>query len=301
MIQVHPVLASNILDVHGEHGRRWLDQLPGLVPKLEKRWNIRTGKPLPDLTYHLVVPASSAFGSNAILKLGVPGPQFHNEAKCLQHYNGHGAVKLLEYDPSAAAMLLERVLPGRDIRHLDEEEAVRATVYVMDRLHRPPSTEIDLPSVADWGKGFRRLRESFSGGTGPLQASMVGRAEALFHELAESMDVAVVLHGDLHHENILSSRDEEWLAIDPQGVIGEPCYEIGAFLRNPMPEIIARDGIMDVMKKRVSLFSELTGHDCERIRGWGFCQAVLSAIWSLEDHGTGWETGIRVAEALTEA
>jgi streptomycin 6-kinase len=62
-------------------------------------------------------------------------------------------------------------------------------------------------------------------------------AESLFRELIASSESPVLLHGDLHHFNILSARRQPWLAIDPKGVAGEPAYEPGALLRNPNPEL----------------------------------------------------------------
>ena len=31
-----------------------------------------------------------------------------------------------------------------------------------------------------------------------------------------------MLHGDLHHDNVLTADREPWLAIDPHGVLGDP-------------------------------------------------------------------------------
>ena len=73
-----------------------------------------------------------------------------------------------------------------------------------------------------------------------------------------------------------------WLAIDPKGVIGEVEYEIGAMLRNPVerPELfISRD----IIERRVKQFVDRLSLDCERVLAWGFSQAVLSAIWDVED------------------
>jgi streptomycin 6-kinase len=126
----------------------------------------------------------------------------------------------------------------------------------------------------------------------------LAKAEATFFDLANSMSRPVLLHGDLHHENILASDRDGWLAIDPQGVIGEPAYEAGAFLRNPMPSFLDRPKLEEVLARRIQLFSETLGLDPIRLRGWGFAQAVLAAVWSIEDHESGWEQRLAVANAL---
>jgi streptomycin 6-kinase len=98
--------------------------------------------------------------------------------------------------------------------------------------------------------------------------------------------------------NVLASEAHGWQAIDPQGVIGEPAYELGAFLRNPMPALLSWQGLGQVLAQRVALMAEATGIDRQRIVGWGLAQAVLSAIWSLEDEGSGWRGAVQVAGLL---
>ncbi|HUS16612.1 MAG TPA: aminoglycoside phosphotransferase family protein, partial [Chloroflexia bacterium] len=84
----------------------------------------------------------------------------------------------------------------------------------------------------------------------------------------------------------------------PQGVAGEPAYEVGALLRNPWPGLLAMPDAARVTARRVDQLAEELGFDRARIRGWGLAQAVLSAVWSLEDEGHGWEYGIACAELL---
>ena len=89
-----------------------------------------------------------------------------------------------------------------------------------------------------------------------------------------------LLHGDLHHYNVLSDRARGWCAIDPKGVVGELEYELGAALRNPIdrPDLFAK---LDVVERRLDQFGLVLGIDTSRARGWCFAQAVLSAIWQL--------------------
>ncbi len=160
--------------------------------------------------------------------------------------------------------------------------------------------EHSFPSAAKWAAGLKRLRAHFGGGTGPFPAALVERAEALFAELLASMAEPVLLHGDLHHDNILSAERQSWLALDPKGVVGEPAYEVGALLRNPMPGIFSVPGLEQVLARRVDQLSDELGFDRQRIWGWGVAQAVLSAWWSYEDHGRGWAPMLALAERLAD-
>jgi streptomycin 6-kinase len=145
---------------------------------------------------------------------------------------------------------------------------------------------------------MKRLRERFDGGCGPFPPMLVETAEALFAELIESMDEAVLLHGDLHHENILSAERQPWLALDPKGLVGEPAYEVGALLRNPWPRLLDEPDPGRILDRRLDQLAEELGFDRGRLLGWGLAQAVLSAWWSFESHGHGWEFAIGCAELL---
>jgi streptomycin 6-kinase len=92
----------------------------------------------------------------------------------------------------------------------------------------------------------------------------------------------MLLHGDLQHYNVLFDNARGWVAIDPKGVVGELEYEIGAILRNPVeqPEIFADPR---VIKRRLETLTSHLQLDYSRALRWSFAQAVLSAIWSVED------------------
>ena len=102
----------------------------------------------------------------------------------------------------------------------------------------------------------------------------------------------------MHHENILSATRAPWLAIDPKGIVGEPDYEVGALLRNPLPQLLNMPHPGRVTARRVDQLAEALGFDRARVRGWGLAQAVLSAWWCIEDSGYGWEPAIACAELL---
>lgn len=298
MVHLNEGFISRTIDLHGDAGRDWLAGLPQLLSSLEDLWGIEAGEAFPNLTYNYVTPAIQLDGTEAILKVGVPAPHFEQEAECLQRFAGNGAPFLLKFDPHSGAMLLERIRPGTDVQDLEEEVAIEACISVMKQLHTAPLLDAQLPTVQDWWMGFERYRKLYPGSAGPLPENLLIQAEGLYSDLVKSMETSVLLHGDLHHGNVLIGTRLPNIAIDPQGVIGEPAYEVGAFLRNPLPELIARDDLDAVLDTRVGVFSALMNIDKERVASWGFSQAVLSAIWMVEEHGSGWEGTIEIASAL---
>lgn len=293
--------ARRIVEVHGPAGAMWLDRLPALVAACERRWSLTLLPPFAPLSYNYVAPAVRADGAEVVLKLGVPHRELLTEIAALRLYDGHGIARLLDADADEGVLLLERLRPGTPLSSLaDDEEATVIAAQVMRELWRPVPPEHPFPTVADWGAGFRRLRARFDGGTGPFPTALVETAERLFAELLGSAAAPALLHGDLHHENILAAERRPWLALDPKGVVGEPAYEVGALLRNPMPRLLAGPQPRRTLARRVDLLAEALGFDRARLAGWGLAQAVLSGWWSYEDHGHGWETGVACAELLME-
>lgn len=296
-----PTFTRTIHELYGERGERWLANLPGLLAACARRWSLAIAPPFPNLTYNYVAPAARADGVEVVLKVGPPNPELLTEIAALRGYDGRGSVRLLDADPEWGALLLERLRPGVPLTTVaGDEAATLIAAQVMRQLWRPAPPDHAFPTVARWAAGLQRLRQTFAGGVGPFPAGLVATAENLFAELLPSMAEPVLLHGDLHHDNILQAQRQPWLALDPKGVVGEPAYELGALLRNPQPQLLAYPEPARILARRVDLLAEFFGLARERIIGWGVAQAVLSAWWSYEDHGHGWAPAMTVARLLRE-
>lgn len=298
-MNIPAAFGQRMLELHGQAGREWLQRLPGLIAECAGRWSLTVQPPFGLLTYNYVAPAVRADGLPVVLKVGVPNRELSTEIAALELYAGRGAVQLLAADAERGLLLLERLLPGEPLADLgSDEQATAIAAEVMQQMWRPLPAEHPFSTVADWARGMGRLRRQFGGGMGPFPAGLVERAEALFRELLDSAEEAVLLHGDLHHHNILSAGRRPWLALDPKGLAGEPAYEIGALLRNPMPWLLEQPSPGRTLARRVEQLAGLLGFERERLLGWAIAQAVLSAWWSYEDHGHGWEPAIACAEIL---
>jgi streptomycin 6-kinase len=169
----------------------------------------------------------------------------------------------------------------------------------MGALHRPPPGRHPFPTVGDW---WRRALETWRArshaGDPGLPKALVDWCEDAFQGLESSPAPAVVLHGDLHHRNVLSAARDPWLAIDPKGVVGDPGFEAGAFLRNPIPELMGAPDLPRRLARRLEALSDATGLDVSRLAAWGAVGSVLSAIWSLQADGATASHSIACAEHL---
>ena len=281
----------DMIALDGDGARAWLDRLPAILAACEQHWHITIGPPF-ELSFNYVAPATRNDGTSRVITACLPSGVFTRQAEALQLFDGHGTVQLLEYDEAEEVMLLERLLPGTLLGTLeDDQKATSIAASVMRQMWRPAPQEHPFPTISDWGRGFVRLRQQYAGGPGPFPLALLTEAETLFAELSATMSENTLLHGDLHHENILAATRQPWLAIDPKGLVGEPAYETGALLRNQLARVFGASTPGHVMARRVDQLADELGLNRERIRGWGLAQAVLSTWWNIEDFGSMRESG----------
>ncbi|HEV2905594.1 MAG TPA: aminoglycoside phosphotransferase family protein [Pyrinomonadaceae bacterium] len=216
----------------------------------------------------------------------------------LNAFAANGVPQVFEH--TGGAMLLERLQPGNSLADLSlaggDEEATEILAGVIGRMS-PLATPDGCPKVEDWGKGFERYLAT---GDGRVPRRSVDAAQRVFAELCASQSRTRLLHGDLHHYNVLFDSQRGWLAIDPKGVIAEVEYEIGAILRNPFerPDLFLS---RSTIERRIEQLTASLNLNRERVMGWAFAQAVLSAIWQIEDgfEVDGSNTSLKLAKAIS--
>ena len=226
------------------------------------------------------------------------------EAAALRCF-GEEAARLLESDDDSGVILVERVLPGDDIAPLARSDDDAATLVIAElivRLHADQQVPsgIDLPSLADIGAAFDLPPDP------RVPDDLRDRARAVLDDLLADAPADVVLHGDLHHFNVLRARWEDppaWRCIDPHGWIGDPVFEVAAMLANPrgLAEGDARgiDGgaMLRLAERRRAILAEVTGFDPDRIRAWSFAGSVIAELWMLESFDLVHGAPLALAEA----
>ena len=234
-----------------------------------------------------------------VLKLLPQGSDEYRSAEVLAHWDGRGAVRLIEQAPGA--VLIERATPGEDLTSLvaasRDDAATAILCEVMAQLERPAPAGATFRTIADWGRGFARNRAAAT--KLGMDGDLIDQADALFHHLCATQAAPIVLHGDLQHFNVVCDAARGWLAIDPKGILGEPAYETGAMLRNPAePELCADRAVIARRARRICV---QLGYPYQRVIGWCFSQWVLSVLWAVEDgltYAPDWLNGPRAAQAL---
>ncbi|BAG40005.1 aminoglycoside phosphotransferase family protein [Orientia tsutsugamushi] len=266
---------QNIINLYGEKGKQWLDNLPNLVTQLANTYELSNLKPVNNLSYNYVLSGFQG-PQPIILKLGLDVNGIKCEAAALMSFEDFGVVQV--FSENTGLLLLECAVPGISLKSYfpkNDDEAINITANVIKRLHKAPipSTHA-FPHIKDWLAALD--------GDIKFPVQTLQKAREIRDQLLKTAEPDVLLHGDLHHDNILQNC-EDWLGIDPKGVIGEPAYEVAAFIRNPIPELLNHADAPNIIHNRITLFAELLELPPQRILDWCFVQVVLTWVWALED------------------
>ena len=214
-------------------------------------------------------------GQRAVLKAFKPGSNEAPGARYLALHKGLGAVRVLESDDDA--VLIERIAPGTCLSEMSaagrDDEASHIVCDTIEKL------QLSRVSAAGWPGHAEHLEQfDLRPAVPPLTSQIAARARAMFVELDASEQQRVLLHGDLHHGNILLDGARGWLAIDPKGEAGELAYELAAALRQPLesPQIFLTPAQTD---RRVRIYCERLGVERKRVLGWCFARNCSAALW----------------------
>jgi streptomycin 6-kinase len=208
-------------------------------------------------------------------------------ARLMAWWDGDGAARVLDLDGDA--LLLERALGERSLADMArtgrDDEASRILCAAAARLHAPRDRA--LPELVPLPVWFRALEPAAA-----AQGGILLHAAAAARELLADPRDVVVLHGDLHHGNVLDFGARGWLAIDPKGLVGERGFDFANLFCNPDRETATAP---DRLARQVEVVAAAAGLERGRLLKWILAYAGLSAAWSLED-GDDADLALAVAE-----
>jgi streptomycin 6-kinase len=242
-----------------------MDALARLASDVAAEWHLTLGSPFSASQFSFVVPA----GEDAVLKI-VPeqDDESRDEVDALALWNGEGAVRLLRHDAARKALLLERVKPGTDLTEVSDEEATKVAVSVGQRIWRPAGAPFRW--IADHVPGWMDAAED-----SPYPGrELLPLARRLYAELT-TIGHDTLIHGDFQHYNMLR-QGENYVVIDPKPMLGEPEFDIPAFLWNPL----TYEMNLVESRRRIAAFAAAK-LDEERIRAWA---VIRGAYLGAEAH-----------------
>lgn len=275
-------LENNIVNKLGQRGYEWLDRLPELVSLLSDKWDLSNATPVDKMSWNYVSKALQHQRFPVILKLSWDLELLESERAALMHFAGSGVIQVRDYDKEHGALLLQQAIPGNTLKSIYPDKLI----YVMNAFASIIHKIADVAAPVDYK--FKHVREWLSAidnaKTDAIPQRYLDKAKIIKEYLLQTHGREILLHGDLHLENILNNGSE-WLAIDPQGIIGEIEFEVAAFDLIGKEEIERYKSISNIIYERIDLLSEMVGIQSSRLTGWIYLRIIMSALWFIEDNG----------------
>ncbi|MEU8673082.1 aminoglycoside phosphotransferase family protein [Streptomyces sp. NPDC048560] len=263
----------------------WLGRLPALTEEV-----LSAGT--QDLTVERVVAPGGRSsltllvgrpdGTPGVLKIAPPEAEPACERAALAHWNGWGAVQLL--DPAlqlpGGALLLERLHHEVSLRSLPEAKALLEAAGTVRKLW------VDPPA----GHSFETVAERTERQTGPMRAvaeagpelaPLVSAALAARAELVAHSPEHLLLHGNFRQSKVLSGERSPWLTVGPEPLVGERAYDLARLVRDRAEDLIASPGGAATARRRIKKLADSLDVDRERLHGWTLFRAVESGTRAL--------------------
>lgn len=243
------------------------------------RWSLTKATPVAETATSWIFRVEQNGRNFAALKiLKAHETEERRGSMLLNWYGGEGAATVFDMHGDTIFMeWLDGGTLGDPVRAGKDDEGTIAIATIVANLHRPRT---DIPD------GLQPLRERFQilfdadVRSWPHTArDLYARASGIALKLFDRPSAQIPLHGDLHHDNILSS-DRGWLAIDPKGLIGDPAYEVANVFRNPYGALP-----LAANPRRIAAladaFSTRLGYNRKRLLGYAAAHSALSACWDI--------------------
>jgi streptomycin 6-kinase len=254
------------------------------------RWDlVPDGEPIE--TPSSLLLAVRRHGEPAMLKIAREEEE-RRGGRLMVWWNGDGAARVLAHDDPA--ILLERLGSERSLATMaaagEDDEASRILCAALARLHEPRRGP--PPALAPLSQWFEALTAAAR-----TQGGFLAEADAMAGRLLADQREVVVLHGDIHHFNVLDAGPRGWLAIDPKGLLGERTFDFVNILRNPDLATATAPGRF---AHQVGVLAKAGVLDPRRLIKWTVAFTGLSAAWHLSD-GTSAELDLAVGGIASAA
>ena len=248
-----------------------------VVEKYKDQWELSEITFQPSLSINsLIFYAFSKQYGKVIFKILINN-EFDEDIKeimSLIQFQGENFCKLYEYSLEDKVYIMERIIPADTLyESARRDERIKIVGAIFKVLHKPDLLDSTFPTYSEWfdaGKEGTKNRKDCEELRQYLES-----AESMLNDICQKYSRNVLLHGDLHHENILKNENGSYTVIDPKGVAGDPVFDLSRFILDEFRDDLVsepKDIIIDFVKK----LGESVGIPCETLLR---CLYIETVIW----------------------
>jgi len=261
----------------GDKTDAFLSGIEACLEKYAKLWRLSHISFMVTNTVNLLFKSESELYGSCVLKMCIPGPEVATEINCLKAYDGQGFVKLWTYSTKDNILLLEQISPGDQMWAVkDYKQRAQLMAQRIKSLHFIETVQDQYPSYRTWMEGVHKKLTDMGGMDDAL--FYLNKALGIYDDLKQSYNRSCLLHGDMHHENLLLNNQGGYTIIDPKGVVDVPLMETARFLLNEIP--CNAEKICEM----VAIMAPIIGVPQVDMLKSMYIDAALGCCWRLEEN-----------------
>lgn len=270
------IFEQRIIKIYGEKGKVWLEQLPFEIQKIANEYHLTELKTIDNLNFNYVCSAIQQSAS-VILKISPNIQSISREIHCLRHLSGKGGIPVIASGHNW--VILKKADAQVDLKNQFPKNEAQTCEVIANFIKQLQN--LTIPESHSFLSVYELVTAVIANSR--LSDKILQKLEAIHRELRSTSSKEILLHGDLHHENVLKYQNT-WVMIDPKGIIGPPEYELATFLSNPMPDLLNQPNIKELLKNRVDMLCSLCDFSKEVVCQYWSLKTILCWSWMVEDN-----------------
>ena len=261
-----------------EHfGAKFYNKVLNDLEKYANIWGLSDFEQVDYYSVNCIFKCVSSKHGLCVLKIGNPSKETNTEYHILKEYSGRGFCGIYEADIANGVLLVERITPGNQLRaEPDLDKRLDIFCGLFRGLHIETADKANYPTYMQWvSEAIKNTREQ------EIYEKMA-KAEQICRDLCVKYPGEMLLHGDLHHDNILLGGDNRYHIIDPKGVIGDSMFDIPRFILNEFDDVHTEEfyNKLTHITRTLSAKLEILESDIRRLT---YVELCLAQCWSADN------------------
>ncbi len=267
-------------NITAHFGANFYQKLLKDLHKYTKLWELSQLEQIDYYSVNCIFKCVSKKYGSCILKIGNPSVETKTEYQMLREYAHKSFCKAYEADLRNGVLLIEQIKPGTQLRaepNLDHRLHIFSDLY--RNLHIETTNKDAYPTYMGW---VSRITEYMHGRKEYEELyQKMRKAEENCRALCEKYKGEMLLHGDLHHDNILLGENHGYRIIDPKGVVGDAVFDIPRFILNEFEDTLDNDFCSKYIHITSTLSEKLHIHESD-IRRLTYVEMCMANCWNVE-------------------
>ena len=285
--------------IEAHFGKTFIDSMVEKLERYSERWQLRDLRLIEYYSINCLFRAESLLYGPVVLKICQPNKEVRTEIDCLSEVANSLYCRLYDFNLEDNVLLLEAIKPGTALRaETSLEKRIQAFSSVHQSIHVECQNPEHYPTYQQWVQRIAVAMLTVEGHDELRDAMQT--AARLYETLQLRYPKRLLLHGDLHHDNILLDASGNYRVIDPKGVIGDPVFDVPRFILNEYRDDLDETENRKQIEKTLRLIQERLQYPLFDLKQIFFIETAMGLSWSAES-GEMVDLGVlRVAKSLLD-